>query len=104
MKQDVDGYRLVRADHISGVIVMLVAAFCLFESWHLPFGSVSAPDAGFFPARALGACCLVFGAGITLNAFISATEPVEFHAQTWYVASPPLPSSSMPSACNMSAI
>ncbi len=28
---------------------------------------------------------LVFGAGITLNAFVSATEPADFHVQTWYV-------------------
>jgi hypothetical protein len=84
MKQDVDGYHLVRADHISGAIVMLVAIFCLFESWHLPFGSVSAPDAGFFP-RCLSVLLLVFGAGITLNALMFATEPVAFHAQTWYV-------------------
>jgi hypothetical protein len=85
MKQDIDGYRLVRADHVSGGVIMLVAIFCIFESWHLPFGSISAPDAGFFP-RCLSVLLLVFGAGITLNAFVSATEPADFHVQTWNVA------------------
>jgi putative tricarboxylic transport membrane protein len=84
MKQGIDGYRLVGADRMSGAVIMLAAMFCIFESWHLPFGSVSAPDAGFFP-RCLSVLLLVFGAGITLNAFMSATEPVDFHAQTWYV-------------------
>ena len=84
MKQDIDGYRLVRADHVSGGVIMLVAIFCIFESWHLPFGSISAPDAGFFP-RCLSVLLLVFGAGITLNAFVSATEPADFHVHTWYV-------------------
>jgi hypothetical protein len=84
MQQDTDGYRLVRADQWSGAAVMLVAAFCIFESWHLPFGSISAPDAGFFP-RCLSALLLVFGAGVTLNALVSATAPVDFHVQTAYV-------------------
>jgi hypothetical protein len=85
MGQDTDGYRLARADHVSGVVIMLVAIFCIFESWHLPFGSVSAPDAGFFP-RCLSVLLLVFGAGITLNALVSATVAVDFHAQAWHVA------------------
>jgi hypothetical protein len=84
MERETDGYRLVRADHVSGITIMLVAIFCIFESWHLPFGSVSAPDAGFFP-RCLSVLLLLFGAGITLNAFMWATAPVDFHVQTWYV-------------------
>ena len=84
MEQDIDGYRLARADQWSGAAVMLVAAFCIFESWHLPFGSISAPDAGFFP-RCLSVLLLVFGAGVTLNALVSATAPVDFHVQTAYV-------------------
>jgi hypothetical protein len=84
MSNGAGGYRVRRADHISGSVVMLVAVFCIFESWHLPFGSVSAPDAGFFP-RSLSVLLLVFGAGITLNAFVSVTQPVEFHARTWSI-------------------
>jgi putative tricarboxylic transport membrane protein len=84
MNQDIPGYRVVRADHFSGLIVMLIGVFALSESWHLPFGSIGAPDAGFFP-RLLSVLLLLFGAGITLNAVISSTEPVEFHRQTWYV-------------------
>jgi hypothetical protein len=79
-----EGARVSHSDHLSGAALMLVAAFCLYESWHLPFGTVSAPDAGFFP-RCLAVILLLFGAVITVQAFAGGSRPVEFGERAWYV-------------------
>ena len=84
MKADGNGPWVIHSDHMSGTILMLVAAFCLYESWHLPFGTVSAPDAGFFP-RCLSVILLVFGAAITIQASARASQPVRFGERIWYV-------------------
>jgi hypothetical protein len=36
-------------DLASGGVLMAVGAFCFFQAIKLPFGSVVAPDSGFFP-------------------------------------------------------
>jgi hypothetical protein len=64
---------------------MLIAVSCLYSSWHLPFGKISAPDAGFFP-RALSILLLLFGAAITVGSFLSRPEPASFGARPWSVA------------------
>ena len=85
MEPDVKGYRLVNSDGVSGAIVMLIGATCLYMSWHLPFGSVSAPDAGFFP-RALSVLLLLFGVVITVGSLLSSPDPAIFEARVWSVA------------------
>jgi hypothetical protein len=72
-------------DRISGGLLMIVAGTALFEALHLPFGSLRAPDAGFFPL-CLSTLLLVFAAGIVLNSFMT-TKPgrTDFSARSWYV-------------------
>jgi hypothetical protein len=36
-------------DRLSGTLILFLAAFAWLESFHLPFGSIRGPDAGFFP-------------------------------------------------------
>jgi hypothetical protein len=84
MKPDDDGARLVYSDHLSGFFLMLVAGLGLVQSWHLPFGTISAPDAGFFP-RCLCAILLLFGAAIIAQAFVTAGQPIRFGRRTWHV-------------------
>jgi hypothetical protein len=79
-----EGARVSHSDHLSGAVLMLVAAFCLYESWHLPFGTVSAPDAGFFP-RCLSVILLLFGAAITVQAVASGPRAVQFGERAWCV-------------------
>jgi putative tricarboxylic transport membrane protein len=85
MAAEGEGARVVHADEAGGIVLMLLAAFCLYQSWHLPFGTVSAPDAGFFP-RCLSVILLLFGAAITVQAFARAPQPVRFGDRLWHVA------------------
>jgi hypothetical protein len=84
MNTETTGVRLVYSDHLCGVALMLLAAFCLYESWHLPFGTLSAPDAGFFP-RLLSFLLLLCGAAVTAWAFLTSPQQVEFGGRTWHV-------------------
>ena len=64
---------------------MIIACIAIFEASNLPFGSVRAPDAGFFPLS-LSILLLIFAAGIVLNSFMSNNpHRTEFSARSWYV-------------------
>jgi hypothetical protein len=63
---------------------MVFAIVAIIEASHLPFGSIRAPDAGFFP-MALSSGLLLFSFGIFVNSFIGASEPAEFSLRSWYV-------------------
>jgi hypothetical protein len=65
-------------------VLIAVAAFAIVEASRLPFGTLRAPDAGFFPL-CLSVLLLFAGAAIVLRSFTAAPEPLEFTAQTWYV-------------------
>ena len=85
MNEETSGVRLGYSDHLCGAVLMLLAAFCLYESWHLPFGTLSAPDAGFFP-RLLSFLLLLCGAAVTALALLTSPQQVEFGGRTWHVA------------------
>ena len=72
-------------DCISGVVLMAFSIVALFDAWRLPFGSVRAPDAGFFPLS-LSFLLLLFGGGIVVGSFIKNAEPTHFSARSWQVA------------------
>ena len=72
-------------DCISGVVLMTFSIVALFDAWTLPFGSVRAPDAGFFPLS-LSFLLLLFGGGILVGSFINGAEPARFSARSWQVA------------------
>lgn len=71
-------------DRISGGLLMIVACIAIFEASHLPFGSVRAPDAGFFPLS-LSTLLLIFAFGIVLNSFMTKPQRMEFSSRSWYV-------------------
>jgi hypothetical protein len=72
-------------DLVSGGVVVAFALIALYDAWRLPFGSVRAPDAGFFPLS-LSALLLLFGAGIVVGAFLNPAERAQFSARSWQVA------------------
>jgi putative tricarboxylic transport membrane protein len=73
-----------RPDRLSGSALVLAAGFAVFEASRLPFGTLRAPDAGFFPL-CLSVLLLVAGAAIVLRSYSTAPEPLQFTPQTWYV-------------------
>jgi putative tricarboxylic transport membrane protein len=73
-----------RPDRLSGSVLVLAAGFAIFEASRLPFGTLRAPDAGFFPL-CLSFLLLVAGAAIVLRSYTAASEPLQFTSQTWYV-------------------
>jgi len=72
-------------DCISGVILMAFSIAALFDAWRLPFGSVRAPDAGFFPLS-LSFLLLLFGGGLVVGSFMMSAEPARFSLRSWQVA------------------
>jgi putative tricarboxylic transport membrane protein len=73
-----------RPDRLSGSVIILAGGFAIFEASRLPFGTLRAPDAGFFPL-CLSVLLLVAGAAIVLRSYTAAPEPLQFTPQTWYV-------------------
>ena len=72
-------------DCLSGVVVVAFSIVALFDAWKLPFGSLRAPDAGFFPLS-LSFLLLLFGGGIVAGSFIKNAEPAPFSGRSWQVA------------------
>jgi hypothetical protein len=72
-------------DRLSGTILMGLSLIALAEARHLPFGSLLAPDAGFFP-QTLSALLLIVSAIIVVGSFITKSEPAHFSARSWHVA------------------
>jgi predicted membrane channel-forming protein YqfA (hemolysin III family) len=75
---------LLHSDRTSGAVLLILGGFCIAEAWRLPFGTVSAPDAGFFPLT-LSVMLFSIGAMICAMSFVRASEPVEFGGQAWAV-------------------
>lgn len=71
-------------DRVSGALLMIAAGTALFEASRLPFGSIRAPDSGFFPLS-LSTLLLIFAIGIFVNSFVRKSEPVDLHSRSWYV-------------------
>jgi len=76
---------LSQADRLSGVVLMVLAAVALADAWQLPFGSLLAPDAGFFP-QLLSVLLFIVGGIIVATSFVSASDPARFSPQSWHVA------------------
>jgi hypothetical protein len=71
-------------DRLSGGMLMILAGIAIWEASKLPFGSVRAPDAGFFPLS-LAVLLFIFASGIVLNSFVSRTEPIRLSVRSWNV-------------------
>jgi hypothetical protein len=78
-------FLLRNADRLSGVGLALIAAFAIYESSHLPFGAVWAPDAGFFPLSLSILLLIIAFIGI-LGSYIGQPVSAEFFTRSGYVA------------------
>jgi putative tricarboxylic transport membrane protein len=73
------------ADKKAAAVVGLIAMIALFEARDLPFGSVRAPDSGFFP-KALSALLLLFSFCIYCRAWFDEVPRINFGRETLKVA------------------
>jgi hypothetical protein len=71
-------------DRLCGSVLIIAAGFAIFEASHLPFGTLRAPDAGFFPL-CLSVLLLIASIAILLRSFTTASQPLQFGAHAWYV-------------------
>ena len=76
---------LSQPDRLSGAVLMVLAGIALADAWQLPFGSLLAPDAGFFP-QLLSVLLLIVGGIIVATSFASGSDPMRFSPQSWHVA------------------
>ncbi|WJR76853.1 tripartite tricarboxylate transporter TctB family protein [Bradyrhizobium sp. NP1] len=67
------------SDRTSGLAICLISAAALLASMDLPYGSVRAPDSGFFP-KTLSVLLLIFGAGIYARSFSGGVEKLKLEA------------------------
>lgn len=75
---------LKHPDRLSGLVVMLIAVIAIIEAMPLPFGSLRAPGAGFFP-QSLSVLLLIFGGGIVLRSLGGSAERIGFDSRSWLV-------------------
>jgi hypothetical protein len=71
-------------DRLSGTLLLIVALFGLVEARSLPFGSLNAPDAGFFP-QVLSGLLFLFSVAIVVHSFSKEAEPADFSRRSWLV-------------------
>jgi putative tricarboxylic transport membrane protein len=76
---------LRNADRLSGLVLALIAAFAIYESSHLPFGAIWAPDAGFFPLSLSVLLLVIALFGISASYF-GQPDSAEFFGRSSYVA------------------
>ncbi|PWT93795.1 MAG: hypothetical protein C5B56_00130 [Proteobacteria bacterium] len=72
-------------DRISGIVLCAAGAVLLCASSALPFGTLSAPDAGFFP-RVLAGAVLLSGVILFIRTWRSTPEALDFSKRSWSVA------------------
>jgi putative tricarboxylic transport membrane protein len=68
-------------DRLSGIFLAVIAGIAMYQASHLPFGSIAAPDSGFFPIS-LSTLLFLFACVVVLNSFISTSPPLEFGARS----------------------
>jgi hypothetical protein len=73
------------ADCISGAALCIAGILFFVESSNLPFGSLSAPDAGFFP-RSLATALFIAGIVILMRSFGATPAMLDFTRRSWGVA------------------
>lgn len=71
-------------DRAGGVALAAVGGFLLYQASHLPFGSLRAPDAGFFPITLTGMLCLA-GLWIFARSFRVEAASLDFTSRSWAV-------------------
>lgn len=81
---ELKGWLFTAPDHLSGIILFIVALFTILEALHLPFGKLHAPDAGFFPL-CLSVLLLIISVGIVLRPYSNRAKVSEFNTRSWYV-------------------
>jgi hypothetical protein len=72
------------SDRICGIVATSVAIFLYLNATDLPFGTVSAPDAGFFP-KSLSAILAVLGLGMTVQSRTERHQRAGFTLRSWAV-------------------
>jgi putative tricarboxylic transport membrane protein len=73
-RRESGGLVIENSDRASGLVICALASVALFSSRNLPYGSIGAPDSGFFP-KTLSVLLLIFGSAISATAF--ANKPVK---------------------------
>ena len=63
----------MNADRVSGVVLFLFALAVAWEARRLPFGTINAPDSGFFPLSLAVALALLSGL-IVLSTWLPETD------------------------------
>jgi putative tricarboxylic transport membrane protein len=71
-------------DRLSGMLILFLAAFAWLEAFHLPFGSIHAPDAGFFP-QVLSVLLFLTSIAILAHSFSREVQATEFSRRSWLV-------------------
>jgi tripartite tricarboxylate transporter TctB family protein len=71
-------------DRLSGTLILFLAAFAWLESFHLPFGSIRGPDAGFFP-QVLSILLFLTSIAILAHSFSREAQITEFSRRSWLV-------------------
>jgi hypothetical protein len=71
-------------DRVGGIVTTSIGVFLYLNTTRLPFGTISAPDAGFFP-KCLSAILVILGLGMILRASFETRERAEFTPQSWAV-------------------
>jgi hypothetical protein len=72
------------ADFVGGIVTVAIAGFLLLNAHDLPFGTISAPDAGFFP-KLLSVILAVTGLGLMARSAFEQPAPPEFTLRSWAV-------------------
>ncbi|MBI2297225.1 MAG: tripartite tricarboxylate transporter TctB family protein [Betaproteobacteria bacterium] len=63
----------MNTDRVSGGVLLLFAAAVGWEAWKLPFGTINAPDSGFFPLS-LAVALALLSALIVLATWLSGSR------------------------------
>jgi putative tricarboxylic transport membrane protein len=70
------------SDRANGFAVLGLGVFLLFESSGLPFGTLNAPDSGFFPTI-LSVLLMLFGGALVVLSFWTEAAELDFTWRSW---------------------
>jgi putative tricarboxylic transport membrane protein len=69
-------------DRTSGFVALGIGAFLLFETRGLPFGTLNAPDSGFFPTI-LSVLLMLFGGALVAWSLRTEAPELDFNWRSW---------------------
>lgn len=75
---------LSHPDRLSGSLLLIVATLACLKAFRYPFGSIRAPDAGFFP-QVLSVLLFLTSVAILAHSFSREVQPAEFNRRSWLV-------------------